>query len=182
MYFGLRPVAVKAGSNLNIVHSDYLGTPRVITSGTNGINYYSQGYSFGKGFIIGATIGAAAYTEPAIALTAVGRGVLKYVSADVMAGAFGGAGTQFINRMNGINLLNTDNSTRDCILEPFMAAGIGGSLGGIFGRLSEGIGLSTTNFVLRQNIEIYKVAIANAYTTSYTNLLNAYTNVAGVLH
>ena len=36
VYFGLRPVAVKAGSNLNIVHSDYLGTPRVITSGTNG--------------------------------------------------------------------------------------------------------------------------------------------------
>ena len=33
VYFGLRPVAVKAGSNLNIVHSDYLGTPRLVTNG-----------------------------------------------------------------------------------------------------------------------------------------------------
>ena len=36
VYFGLRPVAVKRNGSLNIVHTDYLGTPRVITSGTNG--------------------------------------------------------------------------------------------------------------------------------------------------
>jgi RHS repeat-associated protein len=33
VYFGLRPVAVKNGSSINIVHTDYLGTPRVVTSG-----------------------------------------------------------------------------------------------------------------------------------------------------
>ena len=36
VYFGLRPVAVKTNGSLNIVHTDYLGTPRIITSGTNG--------------------------------------------------------------------------------------------------------------------------------------------------
>lgn len=36
VYFGLRPVAVKNNNSLNIVHTDYLGTPRAITSGLNG--------------------------------------------------------------------------------------------------------------------------------------------------
>ena len=36
VYFGLRPVAVRTGVNINIVHTDYLGSPRIITSGTNG--------------------------------------------------------------------------------------------------------------------------------------------------
>lgn len=36
VYFGLRPVAVKNNGSLNIVHTDYLGTPRVVTSGLNG--------------------------------------------------------------------------------------------------------------------------------------------------
>lgn len=33
VYFGLRPVAVKNSNNINIVHTDYLSTPRVVTSG-----------------------------------------------------------------------------------------------------------------------------------------------------
>jgi len=33
VYFGLRPVAVKNSSNINIVHTDYLTTPRIVTSG-----------------------------------------------------------------------------------------------------------------------------------------------------
>ena len=36
VYFGLRPVAVKNNGGLNIVHTDYLGTPRMVTSGLNG--------------------------------------------------------------------------------------------------------------------------------------------------
>ena len=32
VYFGLRPVAVKTGGNINIVHTDYLSTPRLITN------------------------------------------------------------------------------------------------------------------------------------------------------
>jgi YD repeat-containing protein len=36
VYFGLRPVAVKTGSNVHIVHTDYLTTPRAITSEISG--------------------------------------------------------------------------------------------------------------------------------------------------
>lgn len=37
IYFGLRPVAVNNSGNINIVHSDYLGTPRYVMDNSNNL-------------------------------------------------------------------------------------------------------------------------------------------------
>ena len=42
VYFGLRPVAVRTGVNINIVHTDYLGSPRIITSGYKGTLFLNE--------------------------------------------------------------------------------------------------------------------------------------------
>ena len=266
VYFGLRPVAVKNGSNINIVHTDYLTTPRIVTSGgsivwqwrndnpygnnlaqgniefnlrfagqyydaesglhynihrtynpeigrymqsdplglsagsntynyvgrnpfdavdpdgkvailipiiggvaggvANGLNYYSQGYNFWKGFSIGAVVGVGSTFIPSAAI----------------GGAVGGAGTQLLNRIYGVKLFDTGSPVKDCAYEVLFTAGIGAFLGHNFDKLADGITMSSINTYIKKNSEIVKTAIANGYTMYYSNLMNAYTNISGVIH
>lgn len=149
---------------------------------SNGLNYYSQGKNPWTGAIIGAGVGAAAaYTEPALAASAIGRAAMRYVSADAIAGAIGGAGTQLLNRIAGVNLIDTGHPAQDCILETVMSAGVGGIFGGIFSSLADGSAMSSANAFIRTYSDEFKAGFVSAYSTSYTNLVNAYANLAGVL-
>ena len=265
VYFGMRPVAVKNGSNINIVHTDYLGTPRVVTNGgstvwqwkndnpygynqalgniefnlrfagqyydsesgshyniyrtynpeigrymqsdpiglaggfntynyaernplsaidpdghnpiaiavigaiaggiSNGLNYYSQGKDVSTGILIGAAVG----------------GSSALIETAWIAGAVGGAGTQLLNRIAGVNLFDTGHPIKDCAAEIAITAGVGVAFGKIFDSIAVGQTMSSANVFIRSHLDTYRAAIANAYSTSYNNLLNAYTNLGGVL-
>lgn len=54
VYFGMRPVAVKNGSSINIVHTDYLGTPRVVTNGGSTVWQWKNDNPYGYNQALGS--------------------------------------------------------------------------------------------------------------------------------
>lgn len=54
IYFGLRPVAVKKGGTLYTVHTDYLGTPRVVTNGGSVVWQWKNDNPYGNNIAQGS--------------------------------------------------------------------------------------------------------------------------------
>jgi RHS repeat-associated protein len=139
---------------------------------TNGLNYYSQGESVGKGFFNGFIIGGAT------------AALLPLITPNVIiGGAVGGAGTQLLNRYkDNVKIFDTGHPVMDCGKEILLTGAIGGLFGKTFDSLADGITGGSTNSFIIKHVDTFKTAVTNAYSTSYTNIVNAYTNLGTVLH